>query len=660
DLTNPDNPTIYHVTIFYNEALNKQNDLNFRGEQISEKKIKINNKKYILSAYREEQFSVEAIANPPKKVLFSFYLLVDNILINTEDYITIKNIITNGEEPDETTYLSPNSNEIINFLNSKEQIDPSTISIVKFTKWLLGQKKCLTEYPMEEIELVNCQVKLNNSNVPVTIEKIPYNETLIKIPAKDNDNLSLLLNYNLISYYPYIDKVKTDTIPLPSYSLVNLKDYRSTKIEKAISNSNGEFKIGPFKISNVQEKYVEAILPFFPPGDQTRIKTKILHRYGRPIEACLDSGKFPPKISLPEKMSMEKVIPEVVKQINSAVNPDKGEFLSLNPELLLDLYASSFQIINESPDLKKILDEAVASKWRLLKIHPKQYKLTDNSTWNSKDAIAVLNDPTLADQLVNKLANYPEPIFDEFVFTKSADLLPEDKKIDVKSGIQHAMAAAALTKADYNKYKEIIKNQLKHIIKYHQEESFNDFSIEYITEFGQPLKLIIASSNEKEIVDLIKPLLDQLKNTAYDKFVNSNKDLNAMQKIKIAHLFSDSWRPFLNTPEFLTFKQQNIKDFVLTQEIFDLDGRILTGQVLGEKSEIYNTALLRATDYLNNSSKNEKDKYQWAEDFLAQWHIYMFNSFKGGFNKNDEIIEEFYKKIGIYEYYRDELGKNKN
>ena len=199
-------------------------------------------------------------------------------------------------------------------------------------------------------------------NLPL-IEK-SYGWKRINVPAKTKDSLAFYPVFKLRTLTPFSTYADIQEEPLPSYAYVKMmrEDFSSSKTGENTKNP-GEFKIGPFKVYDLRKLKLQAILPLFPPGIEPDCRTEIYFRFGRPVEAYLDKGQTPPIPPLPENMTQDKVIIEVVRHVNISINPDTGEIRGLYDNELLDLYACAFDIIKNYPALQHIMDKKIQDKW---------------------------------------------------------------------------------------------------------------------------------------------------------------------------------------------------------------------------------------------------------------------------------------------------------
>jgi hypothetical protein len=381
------------------------------------------------------------------------------------------------------------------------------------------------------------------------------------------------------------------------------------------------------KVQNLRKMELSASYPLEAYKSGPYMKVEIFFRTGRPVETHLDNGTLPPFPDLPKNFTMKDLISEVVKHAVVVINPDIGTIEELDNKSLLDLYACAFEEVKKYPELLKILDEAFKEKVAYTSwLFPYEKKLSDYTGWIEQDALKVLEAPTLADKLAEKISVQFEP-YKEMYYAKEDIQLKEP---DLKSISPHAFAVAGLSKANAEKYAKLIQSKIEHLINVHNANNPSNWALDEIIKTGQTLKLVAIYSQNKHTKKMTNEIVQTLKKEAFQRFINEHKKFSLHQKIEVAHLISDVWYPYLNMPESLIIEPPD--ESKITQRMAPgWGGRDITAEVLEETRLLYKSALEHAIEKMKHSNWSLSEKKIWMENFLDEWYKYLFNAHKGGY-----------------------------
>ncbi|MFH1321432.1 MAG: hypothetical protein ABII90_12380 [Bacteroidota bacterium] len=605
-------------------------------EKLADHTFSIAGEQAVLTLWKREMISVEAILDPPIRILYTFVLMSGERLLIKQEHLAVvrQDYFSIDEIPvsDKGHLLKDEPKMLSEALQKSDESIIKQSSIVQLANWLLSARVPLG--PAEErIIPGSCKALINNRESDIPVIKRDDERIVLKINANKEDSVTLFPRFYVKSLIPFCDHVDINEEMLPAYAFVKLEcEDGAVRTFGKPASGNGEFQFGPVKAHNLRKMKLSALYPLEPPGTEPSITIEILYRSGRPVEAYLDRGKLPPPPPIPAKLKKKKIITTTLSHVALAINPDIGIVEGLDHENLLDLYAVAFKEAKQHPDLLEILNEAAKMElgeksWSFP--HYKE-KLSPDSCWTKYEAMAALKDTSLSGQLAKKIITGFEPMH-ELVMTK----VPSDntREKDKKTAFPHAIAAAALIRADAGKYDELIKKQVEHLVDNHNLLEPCELSLDEIIKAGQALKLCSNFTSNKRTKKLSAKMVKALRNEAYNRFVQTGHKLLLKEKVRIAHLISPVWRPYFKTPEFLLAKEKsNHEEIMPVQRMAPGPyGRDITGEVLEDARLRYKAAFGRSLDMMKKSDMPLEEKQGWINSFHDKWYDYLFGVHKGGY-----------------------------
>jgi len=635
----------YQVSLSYRSNLKKDASLFENSQNLAEFSFNIHPYgKASICVLKQRLISAEAIAFPTTRYLYVFYLKLGNYLhIIREDYVVIDNSVSSLEQQtiNEEDLLDKQAWYLLQAIKNKNESFLKKSTIYQLAHYIINSNSPLSDFGKEKILLISCKARINKKRYKLSIIKKPYGVTRLNIPAKTGDTIWLYPKYKIRTLIPYCNRVKITEKPLPSYALVELmKEDFSINLYNN-KGSQGEFNIGPVQLNNMQTLNLKAYLPLFPPGLNPTSLTRIYFRTGRPIEKYLDKGELPTFPVLPDKITLNNIIPQIVKQINLSINPDTGQIQGVYDDELIDLYACAKETVSKYPSLLTIVRKKLDNKWNQKKwsFSSLEERLFYEKGWTDEDAKIVLKNPSLANQLAERIRSTPDPLYAIKYATKSSRIYPDEldknPRFDTNTLASHALASAALIHTDDYTYSDIINKKISLLIKKKNRILHQDFDDIYFT--CQALKLIAYHlKNNKKRMKIVK-LIKTIKQYCLTQFAENHDKLSLYEKIRIAHMISPVWRPFLKTPpEFYYEDKISDRNRIPEQSIIGSEGQNITKAILEQDRRRYRAALKNSIHKIKNSNMSQKEKKEWMNNFLDEWHGFLFNSHKGGYLQNYE------------------------
>lgn len=573
-------------------------------------------KKGILTLWREVHSSAAAAASPPLRVVYTFQLTIGRRLhISREHSLWQRGPLE--EPPGGLLRLEEDARRLAFALTEPDMTDIENSRLVQLAIQLLTTETPLGT-PILKLDLKSCRIGVNDKTVEATFRRDTIGNAVVLVPARKNDTVTLIPEFRLREYTAFSNTVVIKQRPLPSFAFVKMEQRNGTLHEFGRPTAKaGEFKIGPVRVKNLRKMKLLAVYPLEPPGFRPGMKTELLFRTGRSIEAYLDRGVLPPMPSPSRELSPGQVVPLVLRTAGRAVNPDLGEIPGLSYSRLVDLYAIGYNSLNRQGELRELLEDALIKEIARKSWTYPRHELSPGQGWMEQDAIKVLEYPDLVDILILKLLDETEPRHWRTA-TKSA---MSGKKIDRISAAPHALVLAALSRFDGVEYRKPAREQLAHLEKIHERSNLRKWELTDLIKTGQALKFVEAHSRDRKIKREGGHLLAMIRHEALRRFRQNFRDLKLYEKIDIAHVISDVWRPYLNTPKHLLIDTPDIEQISIRH-------RGARG-LLHEDHLRFRSALYRAVHEFRSQDLPAGKKKTEINNLVDRWQQYLARSHQG-------------------------------
>ncbi len=619
----------WHVTVFYgSKAQHNLPEIMNYGKNLARFDFKLNNSvRSYCGLYKGKIYSAEAVYPPPRRFQYGIVLVVgDRLIIESVQTLIIRDSL-DLEDTDKTgeKMLEPDFKLLCDALRTNNKTAIMNSDAVKMARWLISCKNKIAE-PEERLIFSSITARVNGSKTVLKPRQIPLEGTVFHLPARVGNTVILESTIIVNSRIPYYEQVKTTEKPLPSFSFIKLEHNTGRLLLYGTPSETDHQKIGPFRVTHLQRLILHAGYPFFPPGEKPSVTAKILFRFGRPIETYLDQKKMPPFPKIPKDLNIENLIYEVVRHVTSAINPDTATIPGLKTSELSYLKTFAAEEIRDFPELEKMIKHITIGPLRFNGI-----KISTEPGWTEQDATHTLKNPSNADILAKKIESDLHPKI-EVVYSKAGPAVLEEPEGPEKEDAitAYAIAAAALSSADAKKYKNHTANLVNHLVKIVKPDSVEKWPLDRIVKTGQGLKLTAIHCADTSLKKQADGLALILKKEAFRRFVTKSGSMNLHWKVKAAHLISSEWLPYSTKNNSLESGSGIKKEPLLEQRIASPSGEDLTGEILEEIRLRYKAALKRADEYLKISGMSIHEQKSWMENFLDQWHGYLFQSHKGG------------------------------
>ena len=645
-----DNEAVYQVEKRYSPHGAKPFNLSAHVEKIAGYSFSLWEQEAVISVTREYLLSPEAVANPPVRIRYVLYLSVENTLLITKTNNIKKESNEIGEftSTDDTPYLDDEFQTILDAIKNKKSKKLENSNIVQLAKWLLDKETPFTTHSFDEIKMVSCDIEINGNPEPLGMNESSYSYPVLNIPAGIGDTIILFPKFEFTTTTPYNEKLEIKKTPVPSYAYVRLENLKGHFIARGKpADEAGIFETGPIIAKDLRKLRIHCYLPLFPPGDKPVATIIIQFRNGREIEEYLDKGMLPPPVPVSENIPVSRLVPEVIKQVNASINPDYGTITALSRSDLLDINAFAIKEIQKYPGLLNIIKNLPFEYTG--NIYPSQS--SSEKGWCMNDALVVMENPSSAEDLVKKIERSSLPFFMPEYYTKKEPAIEKTKGNHYYNAASHILAAAALVNSNQKKYNDDIDSQIDLFVEAFNKCTNDSFPMNYLISAGQALKLVEDKSQKRETREKAGIYYDKIRKLALHYFLKHQETLSLKEKVRIAHLVSDVWRPYVNMPSNFTGGEE----FLPSQGIKDIDGRDITGDVLSEQFDLYTSAQYRARSYIKNATISDEEKLTWLLDFFDKWRDQLFNSYKGNLQDKEEDInsdeQEAIKECGLLELF---------
>lgn len=585
-----------------------------------------------LSVWKNEIFSVEAIADPPRRFVYLFLLEAEKryrVLLRVE-VVTQTGRAGQMEQLPAEELLAQDTRDFLRAIQRKDRTALQRSTMVQIAAWLVSAKGKIGDAE-ERILLPSCRARIGNRIVDVPLASSEAGGLVLRLPAKSEDTFTLLPAIHRQILTPYSRRVGIEVKPLPSYAYVKLeRDDGTIRLFGTKTKRAGEFELGPTKVGNMQRLRLDAAHPFYARSSPPGMTALVLFRTGRPIERFLDEGTVPPFPPLPDGCKPADIIEVVLRQAQSAIDPDRGVVMGLAGDDRIALYAAGHDLLSGYSELRDILKaafmETVAERSWSIREEP---MLSNDSGWTERDAMTALRYPSLARQLAVRLSHESEPVLELF---KTKEEIEPEREIDRQSVAPHAAAAAALAKSGSAEFDSLIDVQLRHMVGMHHAMEPSLWRLSEIEDVGHSLKIVSGCSNDPKTKALAGEILRLAREEAFRRFKEEYSEMKLSEKAGIAHLMSTTWYPHYRMPGPMDSLLEKASKEVPTQRMAPgRGGRDVTGQVLEDARRIYRAALERGLKEVRASKKSKREKRAWAERFLDEWHDYLFQVHKGGY-----------------------------
>ena len=627
----------YEVTVRYSGRLEDDWAPHGMSEEIADRDLRsVGIAKGRLRAFKTNMPSCEAIHPAPTHTEYAFALDVGGrvrvkLEHRTTRYDSVPRPILFRPESDP---LPPAPRALLNALQQRSDEALADTPMIRLAKALVSSAGPLG--PTEvEVMLHSIRAEVNGKTKELAIEEKPYREAATRVPAGIGDSLTLYPHLYVRSLTPMLDRIQHDQAPLPAYAIVRLKARDDSICEYGTAvGSKGEFRIGPVKLTSMRKLRMKVFYPLDPPGDEPNLALDIFLRTGRPIEEYLHAGRALPPPPVPTDLTADGLIPEVVRHVAAAVNPDTGEIDELGAIELSCLSTYGHRETGNYPELQRVLNAACRlTTGRVLLSSAEPYVHPD-SAWTEEDARQTLEHPELADDLAKRVTTQLRPRHRAPMTKEDPPLLVDEDLDDTDEDAHraHALAAAALANANPSKYAELVEKHVACVTSAVADQSISDWPLDDVMQVGQCMKLVARVLAENEAVaGPTAKVLGTMCDDGLRRFKDNSADLPLSQKVSIGHLASPIWQPYLEEASPAAAETAEPPDMVEAPPVqrMELDGIDVTGEVLGEARMMYRAALQRAMETIKASSATRGEKIARMTQFLDDWHAHLFNVHKG-------------------------------